>query len=119
MAKKDRVLVTDTYVTDTETGQSEVFGAGTQEADIPKNFLERITNDSAWGDSGVEEDEEGNEVLVHDWASENQKTLMEEVRKRQEAGRPLAPASNKKEDLVEALEYDDQAAVSSTAQVDV
>lgn len=111
MAKTNRVLVTDTYVTDSETGQSEVFSAGTPEGDIPKNFLERINNESCWGNTGDDTDDD---VVVQDYASMSQKALLDEAK-----GRNLDPASTKKEDLIDALEQDDQAKISSTAQVDV
>lgn len=112
MAKVNRVLVTDTYVTDRETGQSEVFAAGTPQGDIPKNFLEQINNDSVWGNTG--NDEEEDDVVVEDYASMSQKELLDKVKERE-----LDPASTKKDDLIDALEQHDQAAVSSTAQVDV
>ena len=106
--KTDRVLATDTFVT-AENGQSEVFKAGTSEHDIDKEFLDRIDNDSVWGDSGVEVDEAtGDTVVVHDWNSKSQKELMEEVEKR-----GLAADSNKKTDLVAVLEADDLAGVSN------
>lgn len=115
MAKrKNRELVTDTYVT-ADNGQSEVFAAGTSENDIDKEFLDRIDNESVWGNTGDEVDEEtGDQVMVKDYSSMSQKALMDEVK-----DRDLNPDSNKKEDLVSALEYDDQARISSTAQVNV
>lgn len=113
MAKKNRVLQTVTYVTNSETGESEVFAAGTPESDIPKAFLERINNESVWGDSGVDDDGE-DEVMVEDYSSMSQKALVEIAKER-----GVEAASTKKEDLVDALTQDDQARISSTAQVDV
>lgn len=106
--KTDRVLATDTYVT-SANGQSEVFAAGTSEHDIDKEFLDKIDNDSVWGDSGVELDEDtGDAVVVHDYSSKSQKELLDEVE-----ARGLSPESNKKTDLIAALEDDDMAGVSN------
>lgn len=109
MAKRtNRVLATDTYLTDSK-GQSEVFKAGTSEHDIDKDLLELINNDSAWGDSGEEiDDATGDTVVVHDYNSQTQKELMEEVERR-----GLQADSNKKADLVEVLEANDLAGVSN------
>jgi len=101
MAKE---LATDTYVTDKETGQSEMYPAGTKASDIPKEMLDQINNESAWGDSEEEIDKEtGDPVQVHDYSS---KSAQELTKMADERG--LVLGSKKKEDLVAALEEHDK-----------
>jgi hypothetical protein len=91
-----RTLATDVYVND--TSGAHYLKAGTEEGDIPKEVLEQIHNPKVWG----EEEAAKAEGAESDYESKTAAELLDLARQR-----GLSPESNKKSDVIAALEESD------------